>query len=101
MLVKHMKEWLADKADNRRIVDTNGDDISIDEWRIVWGETGEDVSFEEIGLTVEEKPEQQELFGKGEYFRRRNRQENKNIEKNAGKDFSRFQNGFNQGIYYP
>lgn len=47
MTVEQMREFLKDKNGNRRIV---------------WAYTGEDISFEEIGLTVEEKPEQKGLF---------------------------------------
>lgn len=48
MTVKKMKEWLKDKDENRRIV---------------FAYDGMDVTFEDIGLSVEEKEiKQGELF---------------------------------------
>lgn len=46
MLVKHMKEFLSDKNEDRDIV---------------WAYTGESISMEEIGLTVIEEQEIEEL----------------------------------------
>lgn len=47
MTVEKLREWLADKQGNRRLV---------------WAYDGTDISFEEIALTVEEKTEQGGLF---------------------------------------
>ena len=47
MKVGKLKEWLADKDDDRRLV---------------WAYNGKDISFEDIALTVEKKPKQGELF---------------------------------------